>query len=79
MNLIATIEEEIARLMSAEGEDAINIEVSRAKAIEGMASTINEVNRTHMNAAKLAYDMGYGNEAGRMLLGGGSNGSAKGN
>lgn len=67
MNLIATIEEEIRRLMDAEGEDAISIEVSRAKAIEGMACTINDTQRTHLTAAKLAYDMGLDADAAKMI------------
>lgn len=67
MNVIATIEKEIERLMAAEGDDAINCEVSRARAIEGMVKTINETQSVHLSAAKLAFDMGLGATAERML------------
>lgn len=54
---------ELDRLVSADSEDAVRVEVSRAKAVKEVAETILENSRCAMDAVKLGYDIAGGKVA----------------
>lgn len=67
MSLMEAIRREIDRLEAAEEHDEIELECSRADSIEKLVRSANEINRTQLQAARMAYDMGLGTKAEKML------------
>lgn len=55
---------QLDRLDNAEGDDAINVEVSRARAVMGVASSINDAYRLELDVVKTRAEIaGYANAA----------------
>lgn len=53
MALTEALYSQLDRVMQADGDDALKMEVTRSKAIQGLASSINEANRQQLEVIKL--------------------------